>query len=202
MFRNIVLGLIIICIAYVGYQIFDIYYTRGAASSVEEPYKLGSESANLNVVEFLDYACPYCRKIHPTITEAVRRDGRVTFIPRPVAFMDDSSIYAALTVYAAAEQNKFFEVHNMMIEHFEDLDQDNMPTYLQDLGVDLEKLDAAVKSGNLQKKIIENSEIFRSIGTGATPTFIIGDAKIYVPQGQMPSVEDFLDMFAEVRGEK
>ena len=201
MIRNIFLAVLVIAIAFVGYQVFDIYRMRSALTDVGEQYKSGPETANLEVVEFLDYGCPYCRQVHPTITEAVRQDGNVTYIPRPVAYLGEASAYAAVIAYGAAEQDRFFEMHDVLIRDFELLDEGTLPNIAGNAGVDVQKLQDAMDAGYLQDIVIENIDLLNSIGTNATPTFIIGDETVYVPEGSMPTVDDFLDMFAKARGE-
>lgn len=201
MIRNIFLGVLFIVIALVGYQVYDLYRVRGALSDVGDAYKYGSETANLEVVEFLDYGCPYCRQIHPTIAEAVLRDGNVTFIPRPVAFLGPESAYAAVVAYAAAEQDRFFEMHETLINNFEMLNESTLPDIAAKADADPVKLQEAIDSGNLQDIVLGNIDLFESMGTNATPTFIIGGKITYVPEGTMPTAQDFLDMFAKARGE-
>ncbi|MCB1532025.1 MAG: thioredoxin domain-containing protein [Alphaproteobacteria bacterium] len=201
MIKNIVLGVLCLAIAFVGYQIFDAYRVRGALADVEAPLQTGPQDADLEVVEFLDYGCPYCREAHPTIMEAVQRDGRVRYIPRPVAFLGPESAYAAVVAYAAAQQDKFFEMHDALIRNFDNFNETTMPNIAAQAGADPALIQQQLDKGYLQEQVLENLDLFEAMGTNATPTFVIGGDMIYVPEGRMPSVDDFLEMFNKARGE-
>lgn len=201
MIKNIFFAVLALAMLFVGYQIFDIYNARTKLNKVDDTYKSGPASANLEVVEFLDYGCPYCREAHPTITQAVERDGNITYIPRPVAFLGPNSAYAAVIAYGAAEQGKFFEMHDALIRNFESLSEETLPDIAAQAGVDYAALQKALEAGHLQEKVIENLDIFESLGHRATPTFIIGGGVAYTPEGRMPEVDDFLKMFDQARGQ-
>lgn len=202
MIRNIFLVLLGVAIAFVGYKVFDLYQSRSSIANVEDGYRTGSKNATLEVVEFLDYGCPYCREAHPTITEAVRRDGNVSYVPRPVAFLGPDSAYAAVVAYAAGEQGKFIEMHDVLIRNFEALSPETLPSIAAQAGVDAAALQKAIDNGGLENAVLENLDLFEKMGLNATPAFIIGEDTIYIPEGRMPEVQDFLDMFAKARGEK
>lgn len=195
-----ILYIILAAIAvYLSVNIFQLYTAQRGLANVPAGYATGPESADLTVVEFLSYSCRYCREVHPTITEAVKRDGNIRYIPRPVGSGDSESMQAAKIVYAAGEQGKFIEMHNALIENYRVVDEDALVELSRRVGVDVNELNKALGSGGGEKRIKKNTKLFLNIGGQATPTFIIGGEIIYVPEGQMPLVDDFLAMFAEAR---
>lgn len=199
MLRNILLVIIGLGFAYVGYQVYSLYRIHLRLGNVAHEYRYDQEDANLLVVEFLDYGCIYCRQVHPTIMDAISRDGKITYIPRPIAMLGPDSAYAAVVAYAAGRQDKFMAMHNAVMENFENLDDGTLPQIATSAGVDPVELQNELDAGVVQDYVIENIDLFNAIGGRATPTFIIGGKIFYVPEGQMPEVEDFLNMFEEAR---
>ena len=41
---------------------------------------LGNPNGNVTIVEYFDYQCPYCKKVHPTVEKVVKADGNVRLV--------------------------------------------------------------------------------------------------------------------------
>lgn len=190
-------------LAAVAWFSFQIYWLKSAYSILDngpEGYITAPENADLRVVEFMSYGCNFCREVHPTITEAVRKDGRVRYIPRPLpSDTDPYASHAALLAYTAAEQGRFIETHNELIKNYKIETPAVMDELTKNAKLDKEKFEADYKMRNGDKYLRQNSQAFATFGTGKTPLFIIGDNLFYVPEGRMPTVDDFLKMFAQAR---
>ena len=67
---------------------------------------IGPEDAENTVIEFMDYFCGYCKKIHPELMSLIekRDDTRVVFLQHPI--LSESSNIIAKMVVAANLQGK------------------------------------------------------------------------------------------------
>ena len=199
--RVLYIGLAVL-IALVSFNIFQLYTGYRSLSHVPPGYALASASSDLDVVEFLDYSCRYCREIHPTIIQAVKRDGGVRYIPRPLPSRNPEGFYAAVLAYAAGQQNAFIKTHNALMENYRVINEDILADLTQKTGLNYEQLMRDIEDDAVKGMIVKNGRLFKKVGGRATPTFIIGDRIFYVPEGRMPTVEDFLKMFNEARAMK
>ena len=190
--------LILLCLAcgYVFWDISRIYYARSLLNDVPSQYVVGQQTANVTVVEFLDYGCPFCREIHPTITDAISQTKDIQYIPRPLPLIDGQ---AARLVYAAAEQNAFLDVHNYLMDNYRPIDEYFIQEVADTFGMDYQKLKTDMYIGSVEDKIRENITLFQRYNGTATPFFIIKTDMYYVPEVRMPKVQDFLDMFDDAR---
>jgi protein-disulfide isomerase len=202
MIRNVIIVLALLASAYLAYDIFRLYTASREAHMTPREYAIAPGITDLDVVEFLDYSCKYCKEIHPTITQAVEKDGRVRYIPRPLASENEDSRRAAQFVYAAGKQGKFPEMHKALIENYRVLNDDVMAELAAQTGIDLEKAKHDMESKSIENLILRNANAFKNLGGDATPTFLIGTKLKYVPADRMPEVSDFLSMFQEARGMK
>ena len=75
---------------------------------------IGPEDAKNTIIEFMDYFCGYCKKIHPELIELAERrdDTRVVFLQHPI--LSQSSEVIAAMVVAANIQGKGNEFHNAL----------------------------------------------------------------------------------------
>jgi protein-disulfide isomerase len=79
---------------------------------------LGSPSAPVTLVEYVDMQCPYCdafaREVLPTLVRDSVRTGAVKLIVRPLAFIGPDSVRGRNAVVAAGQQGKFFNLMELL----------------------------------------------------------------------------------------
>jgi protein-disulfide isomerase len=157
----------------------------------------GLETADITFVEFCDYTSAKCRSVEPILREALKRDGKVRFVPRPVPVDATGEKYVQFA-YAAGEQGKFLEMHNALMSDFRALDDARKAELAKSLGLDLDKLNKDTASPNVIQKMQENLWLTKAYRTTQFPQFITGNL-VWQPL-QKPEIEDFLSIFKEARG--
>lgn len=199
--RMLQAGIVLFALAFlfVCYNIYAVYAAQRSAAKAPESYGIFPADADLTVVEFMDYSCSYCQQAHPIITEAIQRDGRVRYIPRPITFNKDAFV-AAMLVYQAGAQGHFMAAHNDMITNYKPVDEAALANFSEKFGLDQSKFTGA--QADIQNKLQHNIHLFRTLGVRGTPSFLIGPDILYMPDKTMPSVEDFLELFKQVRSQK
>ena len=148
--------------------------------------QIGPDDAKNTVIEFMDYFCGYCKKIHPELIElATRRDDtRVIFLQHPI--LSQSSEVIAAMVVAANTQGKGKELHNALFEISGSLNQEKLNKIIDDLDINKNKL--MIDIGRDEIKNIVKLSSFLAMGSGArgTPSLFINDEFLggYVPVNQ------------------
>ena len=102
--------------------------------------QIGPANAENTIIEFMDYFCGYCKKIHPELLEIAkeRNDTRVIFLQHPI--LSQSSTLLAEMVVAASYQNKDLELHNALFSIEGNLNRDKLDKIIQTLEIDSIKL--------------------------------------------------------------
>ena len=148
--------------------------------------QIGPDDAKNTVIEFMDYFCGYCKKIHPELIElATRRDDtRVIFLQHPI--LSQSSEVIAAMVVAANTQGKGKELHNALFEISGSLNQEKLNKIIDDLDINKNKL--MIDIGRDEIKNIVKLSSFLAMGSGArgTPSLFINEEFLggYVPVNQ------------------
>jgi protein-disulfide isomerase len=79
---------------------------------------LGSPTAPVTVVEYVDLQCPFCQefetKAMPTLLSRYVRSGKVKIEARPIAFIGPDSERGRAGALAAAEQNRLFNYMQLL----------------------------------------------------------------------------------------
>lgn len=80
----------------------------------------GAKGAPLHIVEFSDFECPACRKLHRTVQALRARDSSavlVTYRNYPLDDLHPTARAAATAAQCAANQGAFQRMHDHLFEH-------------------------------------------------------------------------------------
>jgi cyclophilin family peptidyl-prolyl cis-trans isomerase/protein-disulfide isomerase len=144
---------------------------------------LGSLDAEISVIEYTDFQCPYCSLAAPELERfQAEYSNRVSLVVRhfPLISIHDKAVPAARAAEAAGAQGKFFEMHDVLYQEqatwsAQDFTVENFDSYAhetaQKLGLDLKKFDSDYKDAAIQAKI-DNSyqEAVEKLNLSGTPT--------------------------------
>jgi protein-disulfide isomerase len=153
-------------------------------------HAIGSPNALIEVVEFADFECPGCGSFanltEPDIRARLVNTGQVRF-----RFMDfpldihPNSWAAHSAAWCASEQNKFWEMHDLIFQN-----QDRWSSHAtrrpnavltplaQQLGLDMAKYQGCVESRKFHPQIKANYDEAVKRGVQFTPTFIFGTQQV------------------------
>ena len=151
---------------------------------------IGPEDANNTIIEFMDYFCGYCKKIHPeliSLTEK-RDDTRVIFLQHPI--LSESSKIIAAMVVAANLQNKGWEMHHGLFSVKGSLTQEKLDQIIIESKINKTKL--MIDIGKDEINNIVKLSSFLAMGSGArgTPALFINEEFIggYLPLNKLESI--------------
>jgi len=199
--------LIVILVAVVVAAGLAVYWSRqssasgaGSNASIEANagggHVRGKASAPVTLVEFGDYQCPACGYFYPMVEELLRRypdKVKLEFHHYPLIQMHPYALPAARAVEAAADQGKFWEMHDLIYKNQPTWSRSPNPegqflAYAADLGLDANKFMRAMKSPDIEKRILEDIQRGSDAKVASTPTFIVNGLSLDpLPSG----VEEF-----------
>ena len=142
-------------------------------------FSLGRNDAQLVMIEYTDYECPFCRQFHMGAFEQIRRNyidaGKVRYVSRDFPLdMHKNAPRAAAAGRCAGEQGKFWELRHTLIVNAANLGADQILGYAKEARLDLAKFRPCLQSNRYQAAIQADMEEGRSAGLSGTPSFIIG----------------------------
>jgi len=199
---RIIYSIIALAIGFISFEIYRLHKAYDAVFDAPAEYTMGPQSADLKVVEFVDYGCSHCQTIHPVIIEAIKKDGNIQYIPRPLPSTNEGATYAAELVYSAGKQGKFFEMHDSLLRDWRVVDDGMLYAIAAAININADEAKTTAKDEDIQERINNNSRLFGLFGGQYTPLFLIDRKIIYTPTEGTPNVQDFLNMFAEARGQR
>jgi len=139
-------------------------------------HSLGSERAELTLVDYGDYACPFC-KAAQMVVRAVRAEygSRLRYVYRhfPHTTMHPLAAQAAELAEAAGAQGAFWEMHHLLFAAQPMLDLDDLLHLAATLDLDLDRVVADLGTNRYLLNVQEDVVGGARSGVFATPTFFI-----------------------------
>jgi Na+/H+ antiporter NhaA len=141
----------------------------------------GPAEALVTVVEYGDFECPYCGQAEPVIRELLADFGDVRYVWRhlPLTDVHPRAQLAAEAAEAAADQGAFWPMHDVLLDHQQDLRPADLNRYAGNLGIDVERFRADLRRHTRASQIAEDVDSASLSGVSGTPTFFINGRRHY-----------------------
>jgi protein-disulfide isomerase len=142
----------------------------------DDDHVLGPQSASVTLVEYGDYECIYCRQLHPIIREVLRRTEGLRFVYRhfPISKVHPHAARAAQAAEAAAAQGRFWEMHDVLFEQDQLLDDDQLARCARKAGLDMERYTTEMGADAYAGKVAKDFTAAMFVGqVTATPTLYL-----------------------------
>jgi protein-disulfide isomerase len=136
---------------------------------------IGNARADVAIVEFTDYTCPYCKAVEPRVEKLLKDDPRVKLVVKEYPILTPASLVAAKAALASMKQGKYARFHQTMMTFRGQLTADAVYDMARDSGVDVNRLRKDMESPEIADEIIATFNLARAIRAFQTPTFIVND---------------------------
>ncbi|MDI9646093.1 MAG: DsbA family protein [Archaeoglobales archaeon] len=159
-------------------------------SEDDDPY-IGAEKPKVTIIEFSDYACPYCAKFALEVEKKIVEEygSVVKLVFRDFPVHGNASYKAAEAANCAKEQNKFWEYHYLLFERQDEWygNLSKLYDYASELGLNYVEFKNCLDSGKYRSEVEKDLSDGVSYGVSGTPTFFV-NGKMFVGY---KSYEDF-----------
>jgi protein-disulfide isomerase len=133
----------------------------------------------INVVEFVDFQCPFCRELHPAILELLDEYGsRVNFVRLNMPLPHHPQARSAARAYCCADEQKKGSAMADALLKADDLSPQGCEKLAIALGLSLAEYQACVKSAATEARIDDEIARVKSAGFGGLPTVWVEDEVI------------------------
>ena len=140
----------------------------------ERPFK-GVAEAPILIIEFSEYECPFCNRVLPTLDQLHEEyAGQIkhVFMNYPLPFHANAQ-KASEAAECAADQGKFWEMHDMLFANSAALDVASIKGYAQSIGLDTATFSQCLDSGAKTALVNQHLAAGEAAGVSGTPTYII-----------------------------
>ena len=160
-------------------------------SIAPDPQRMrGSASAPVQIVEFSDFQCPFCRRVQPTLNALLEKYGSqvaLSFRDFPIIELHPMAHVSAQASRCALAQGKFWEYHNALFaDPTPRPDRAKLAAHAAQIGLDAKSFESCLATGTHTKSVDEDLQIGLRAGVSSTPAFFING--IYL-SGAQPQAE-------------
>jgi len=137
---------------------------------------IGDKDAKVHIVAFLDYQCPYCAQIYPTLKEVLTKypkEANLIIKHYPLTSIHKAAENAALASLAAAKQNKYKELNDILFKNFRNINDETIQNYAKEAGLDMTTFNKDIKDPELKKIITEDMKQGQKVGVRGVPAIYI-----------------------------
>ena len=144
-----------------------------ARAQIETPFASswkGAEKPEVVLVEFYDYACPYCKASNPHVDQLVRENPKLRVVYRELPILGPNSIEAARLSLAASKAGRFQQFHDALYAAGRPAPDTNAAA-ARIANIPAKPAEDAAIEAELKK----NFQLASQLGASGTPLFVVGD---------------------------
>ncbi len=149
--------------------------------SIEGRPTYGNENAPVTIVVFADFQCPHCKMEAPVLRKAVQQfRGQVKLVFKHFPLnMHARAEKAAIAAEAAHAQGKFWEMHDLIFDHQEMLEDEDLERYAGQIrGLDVAKWKADYEAEAAKLAVAKDRAIGEALEIQGTPAVFINGREL------------------------
>lgn len=159
----------------------------------------GNPEGSIDIVEFVDYRCGYCRKAHPEVKEILAENSEVRLVYKEYPILGEQSVIAsrfAIATRILFGGNSYEAMQDALMSFSGNLNETNLRRLATALELDAEAILAEMTSDTVSDEINANRTLGNHMSITGTPTFVLETEMLrgYVPKDQ------FVLLIDEVKG--
>jgi protein-disulfide isomerase len=145
--------------------------------------KMGNPNAPVKIIEYGDFQCSFCRQYwmltEPQIIQNYVATGKVYYEYRSVGgYIGPESADAANAAYCAADQNKFWEYHDMLFANYTgenagNFTPDKLRQYAAAVNLNLDQFNTCINAGSHNDQVSQDFNDVSATGFPGAPFFIL-----------------------------
>jgi protein-disulfide isomerase len=169
----------------------------------EDDHVFGNKDAEVVIVEYSDFECPFCQRLHPTLTRIVEEsEGEVAWVYRhfPITSIHSRALDASLASECIAEQagnEAFWEFTRLLLADTQNLNEDFYLDEAKQFGILSKDFQACLDSRRHQGRVKADQENALAAGGSGTPFTVVinkkGEALSFAGALPYESVKQIVD---------
>jgi protein-disulfide isomerase len=142
---------------------------------LERDHVRGPEDASVTLLEYGDFECPYCGRAEEALESVLGSDLDIRYVWRhlPLTDVHPHAQQAAEASEAAALQGRFWELHDLLLDHQGALEPTDLVEYAEALGLDVDRFLDDLRRHAGGRRIADDVDSAELSGVAGTPTFFV-----------------------------
>jgi protein-disulfide isomerase len=160
---------------------------------IGESHTKGFDDALVTIVVWSDFECPHCARVEPIrqrIAKEFGADVRFAFKHCPLSGHPRAKP-AAIAAEAAAEQGKFWDMHDKLFDNHTDLTDANFLVWAGEIGLDVKRFERDLGDAKLERRVQDQRDACTTFGVVGVPSFHVNGR--YVEDGSFEGLQPVIE---------
>ena len=140
---------------------------------------LGNPHGKIEMVEFFDYNCAFCKHALPDMIKLLDTDHDIKFVLKEFPVLGEGSVEAARVAVAARMQDptgvKYLQFHQKLLGGRGVADKARALAVAKEVGFDMPRIQRDMASDEVKTTIAEDMKLADALGVNGTPSYVVGD---------------------------
>jgi protein-disulfide isomerase len=140
---------------------------------------LGNPNGKIEVVEFFDYNCGFCKHALPDMIKLLDTDHDLKFVLKEFPVLGEGSVEAAHVAVAARMQDptgaKYIQFHQKLLGGRGVADKARALAVAKEVGFDMGRIQHDMASPEVTTTIAEDMKLADALGVNGTPSYVVGN---------------------------
>ena len=161
----------------------------------------GSENADIILIEFSDFQCPYCAKTAPIVKEAIAQDPNLALIYKhfPLTNIHAQAEPAARAAWAAQQQGQFWDYHDRLFALQPKLGNATYKAIATQLELDMDQFERDRTSTTAAQAVQQDVQLAQQLQVRGTPLFVMFSTTNPIESGKVVfGIKDLPDLQQQI----
>jgi protein-disulfide isomerase len=185
-FWGIIIAIVVVFVGVIALTGKDSKAPSNGDKSSTTNHTQGAGTADVTLVEYGDFQCPYCGLYYPTVKQVQQTYGdklKFQFVNFPLTSLHRNAFAAARAAEAAGLQGKYWEMYDLLYQNQNTWSSasdplNNFNAYAKQLGLNVARFDQDYASSTVNDLINADMAKGNDLKLTATPTFYLNGKKI------------------------
>ena len=140
----------------------------------------GNQKGSINIVEFFDYRCGYCKRVLPVLMKLISTDKNIRLIYKEFPILGPKSIVASKAGLSAwiLDKSKYQDFHKALMNSKGMLSESRIMKLASNAGYSVIELKKIMRTSQIDRILEKTFNLAKALDINGTPAFIIGDQVI------------------------
>ncbi len=156
-------------------QVKEVFVDFVKQMSADGSPFLGEEKAPIVITTFSDFQCPHCALLGELFQKLLEKNPstlKIVYKYNPLPNHQFAGA-AAIAAYAAHQQGKFWQYHDLVYAGFRDLTLEKLTQFAEKLGLNMPQFQQQMNSQEAKDKVIKDLQEGRDAGVTGTPVVFL-----------------------------
>ena len=138
----------------------------------------GNRNGDVTLVEFYDPRCPYCKRMVPTVDQAIAADPKLRVVFKIIPILGPQSVLESRAIVAAGRQGGYVAMQEAIMAETSPATAASLAVTARRLGLDPARLAHDMADPSVDAHLNENVSLAKALHIDGTPALVVGSALI------------------------